>query len=487
MRFSIISNSLFLAIAVAAAPTGARASTFTIDTDADTTDAFPGDGVCADASGFCSLRAAFAEEAALGTGILVADGAAPGSIALGYTLVVATDVMVHDLDILAPCDQPAFDVRAGGLQLANVDLSGTCAGGYGTAVTLFEGGYLELFGVTLSGFDGLRSAITAFDAYVGLTDTVMQHNRRPTDEMGRPEYGRGGAITVSGGTLAVAASLFLENEANRGAAIFAIDTEVSIGAGTRFEMNTAAVAGGGLSTEGGTVAVSDTYFLGNDALESDGSAGIFFSPATFTRCSFFGNATGRLGTLAFIHPSSVVASTFIANYSADTGSAIATWDVAEVVNTTFLFNEVGVSGQGVFAVGYGDLSEVRMGNSLLAHNRNTSGDADCSVEVTSLGHNLVSRAGEDLLTPLCTGFSTEIGDRTGTSRNPLRLHLAGFGVWTPSPYSLPSVRLYRASPAVESGDPSLCPGFDQDGYGPVDADRDGTATCDIGSYEWGAR
>ncbi len=44
----------------------AVAATFTVNTTADTPDARPGDGVCADSSGNCSLRAAIMEANALG-------------------------------------------------------------------------------------------------------------------------------------------------------------------------------------------------------------------------------------------------------------------------------------------------------------------------------------------------------------------------------------------------------------------------------------
>ena len=43
----------------------AQAATFTVNTTDDTVDANPGDGIAADASGYCSLRAAIMEANAL--------------------------------------------------------------------------------------------------------------------------------------------------------------------------------------------------------------------------------------------------------------------------------------------------------------------------------------------------------------------------------------------------------------------------------------
>ena len=54
----------FLAILGFASVTAAHALTFTVDTLIDDTDAHdvsPGDGVCADSFGFCTLRAAIEE------------------------------------------------------------------------------------------------------------------------------------------------------------------------------------------------------------------------------------------------------------------------------------------------------------------------------------------------------------------------------------------------------------------------------------------
>jgi hypothetical protein len=41
------------------------------------------------------------------------------------------------------------------------------------------------------------------------------------------------------------------------------------------------------------------------------------------------------------------------------------------------------------------------------------------------------------------------------------------------------------SPAIDSGDDSVCPDIDQRGANrPRDGDRDGSPACDIGAFEW---
>jgi CSLREA domain-containing protein len=56
---------LMLALTMAIFSVTASAATFTVNTTADSLDAAPGDGFCADAGGFCSLRAAIGEANAL--------------------------------------------------------------------------------------------------------------------------------------------------------------------------------------------------------------------------------------------------------------------------------------------------------------------------------------------------------------------------------------------------------------------------------------
>lgn len=56
---------LILAVLTLVAPASVEAATFTVDSTLDTTDVSPGDGVCADSGGRCTLRAAIMEANAL--------------------------------------------------------------------------------------------------------------------------------------------------------------------------------------------------------------------------------------------------------------------------------------------------------------------------------------------------------------------------------------------------------------------------------------
>ncbi len=96
-RFPLCRLIAWAALSLVAAP--GHAVTFVVNTIADTADAVPGDGRCADSGGACSLRAAVQEANAL---------AGPDTIQLGAATYVLSgaagdDLAVSgDLDITSP-------------------------------------------------------------------------------------------------------------------------------------------------------------------------------------------------------------------------------------------------------------------------------------------------------------------------------------------------------------------------------------------------
>jgi predicted outer membrane repeat protein len=190
----------------------------------------------------------------------------------------------------------------------------------------------------------------------------------------------------------------------------------------------------------------------------------------------------------------------ISGNSAYRGGGIRSNNVLTITNSVLTSNTASVSGGGVHIYGTAALENVTFsGNTAnsggaVSNNEETTlnhctivgniynasrsiltfastivaGDCDGPAAVTSNGHNLDS--GDSC------GF-TASGDITNT--NPLLgpLRDNGGDTFTHS--------LLNGSPAIDAGADSGCPATDQRGSTrPADGDKDGTATCDIGAYEY---
>ena len=113
------------------------------------------------------------------------------------------------------------------------------------------------------------------------------------------------------------------------------------------------------------------------------------------------------------------------------------------------------------------VSAIKLKNSIIAHG---SANGNCYGTIMSLGHNL-----EDANTCALAGpGDLHVGDALVS---PLRDNGG----------ALPNYALLLGSPAIDAGDNAGCPTDDQRGVArPKDGNADGTATCDIGAYEYQA-
>ena len=221
----------------------AASSVISVNATHDAVDALPGDAVCADANGACTLRAAVQEANASGGGITVE--LPPGAYVLSIAGAGEDAAASGDLDITAGLTltgtgggptaidasglDRALDVHGATVVVANLAIRGGATdqengGGIRSA------GALSLSAVELTDniADGHGGAIAALGGSLELSGVVVQGNRAA---------GSGGGIWLSSGNLLVTSSSVTSNAA---------DDE-----------------GGGVSTSG-RASIVDSIVIGNE-------------------------------------------------------------------------------------------------------------------------------------------------------------------------------------------------------------------------------
>ncbi len=316
--------------------------TIQVNTTQDTPDVNPGDGICADAMGNCSLRAAIQEANASGmpTRIRLAPGQhynlqIAGS---GEDAAASGDLDVHgdvrlrgrNATIDAQGLDRIFDVSAGGhLRLHRVHLMGgsvqgesggavrsagtlrvvrstisassaTGAGASGGAL-FNDAGTLRVLRSTLTGCDAERAggAIEANAGYTLVRDSSMDHN------MAGAAPGNGGAFHLTGaGVVDIEHCQVTQNTASRegGGLWNSASGEMNVFASHIAENTALGMAaddgGGGLFNDGGVLHVEACTIDANQASMGSGSGGGLFNlggEMVLRYCSVTGNVSQRAG------------------------------------------------------------------------------------------------------------------------------------------------------------------------------------------------
>ncbi len=286
-----------LAFACAVFPPGtAKAATFVVNSLADRIDAAPGDGVCGDLLGLCTLRAAITE--------------ANASRANDTILFAVSGTIV----LLATLPEVPDATTAGTLEI----------NGSGQ--------------VTVSGNDRVRILSVGYSGNLTLRNIRLERGRADV----------GGAIYSDGATLTIANTTFSGNSAMGGGAIYSLGGMLTTQNST-FIGNSAS-SGGAIRFDWGTMQALGVRLWDNQAGLEGG--GLYLAGTADIRALTIARNTSRRGAGVFSTGElRLVNATFSENAATEDGGGFfgqSLTDIANIVFSTFYANTAGARGSAIF-------------------------------------------------------------------------------------------------------------------------------------------
>ncbi len=278
--------------------------TFLVDTNSETNDATPGDNVCANSGGDCSLRAAVQEANALAPADIITLPA--GTYHLTMKLDVTHDLTINGAGRTTTIIDGAGSAGAWGFQVSpdyDLALNNLTLRNFPKALIIYTGDETNHGEVSLSGCnlrDNLNtdasnpgSAVANYcdGCTVNLSNTKVYNNSSPACgafenqgtlniESGSSIYendatfGVGGAICNEGGELGITLASIYDNTAsgasnNYGGAVYQSNGGTGIYQGQIYN-NSADELGGGIYIAAGTFSLQSSTVSGNDAPSGGG-------------------------------------------------------------------------------------------------------------------------------------------------------------------------------------------------------------------------
>ncbi len=316
-RITMVAAGALVFSALSGAPAWA-AGPFQVDTAADSVDANPGDGVCADGDGQCSLRAAVQEANASGGGEIDLQRAATYVLTVGGTGEDAA--ATGDLDVTsgisiegrgATVDANGIDrvfhmTSGASLRVQDLTITGGVANGMPTPANsgggVLNAGELVVDRSVVAGNTATRAG-GGIEASAGSTTTVQRSTL--SDNATGPGPGNGGGlhITASGEVTVDRSRVIGNTAAQEGGGLWndAASTMMvsrSVISGNSADGAKADDGGGGLFNNGGTMTVDGSEVRGNTAEVGSGSGGGILNldgTLTVERTFVDGNSAARAG------------------------------------------------------------------------------------------------------------------------------------------------------------------------------------------------
>lgn len=262
------------------------ATTFTVNSTNDTVDATPGDGLCADATNACSLRAAVMEANA---------SAGDDAITLPAGTYTLTIPPVDDEDAAANGD---LDITGSDSLVIN--------GASGSADTIIDGG----------GIDRLFH-LADFGGSVALNNLTLQNG---SGVLGDPGFTPGGAIIVDSGTMRLVDVTIQGSSAGTGGAIFIFDGTLEIF--NSAIINNSAQSGAGAIGAGSpgspTLRIYNSTISGNQGTNFGGGLALYEGAAQLYHVTIANNTSANGGGLFNEGGTMTLYHTIVANNTAPT-------------------------------------------------------------------------------------------------------------------------------------------------------------------------
>lgn len=401
-------------------------ATFTVDSISDQSDSSPGNGICDQGSGFCTLRAAIEETNAL-AGSDTIEFSISGTIILASALPTVTQALTiigpsaNQLIVSGNSVVRVFIIDSPDVVISNISIRDGLVG-------------------TESPSGGAGIHVTS-NAILELNDIVVSNN-----------------TAIGGGGIRNYGTLTLNNCTVIGNTATASSTYTFIW-------------GGGIFNQGGTLIINNSTISGNSTIAS----GTQQSYSTGSGIASLGNSasvsinnstiSGNSGTVITSGSSSSLANG--GGLYIYAGSSL-TMNNSTVTNNTITNNDAGgEEGAGIYCCSGGNLT---LSNSIVAGNTNTAGSSNCFYynAIRNTQHNI-----EDADTCQLTGT----GDQINT--DPFLDILADNGGTTQTH------NIVSGSPAIDAADNATCLSTDQRGVPrPLDGDGVGDAVCDVGAVEF---
>ncbi len=358
------------------------------------------------------------------------------------------------------CQTPATackTVNAAVGKASDGDTIQIAAGTYVESSTINLGAYLTLQGAgagqtILDGGGSQRVFSVASGAIVTMTALTIRN--------GKDNYGGGGIS--NDGTLILEDAEVVSNTASYGGGIY--NNGVLTLTRTTVASNQSDQGGGIYHESGARLVIRESTIRDNAATNGGSGGGLFVNGGTATveRSTISGNQADDQSGAFHVQGSATVTLTNTTVSGNQTLGSLANAIYIVSGSTVKLFNSTVANNSQPGAAFENTYGTLIVQNSILANASN------CSSGATSLGNNLADDTSCNL---------TQSTDQEST--DPKLGPLADNGGPTLTH------ALLSGSPAIDAGNNAACPATDQRGYSrPYDGNNDGTATCDIGAFEF---